>query len=239
MPLIKASSAPASIAAFSMTDIENQARAILLRAQREAEQLLAEAQQQAQHLRERAVAAGQAQGLAQGLQKGREEGMRQGREEAFNQQKSALATTAATLMQAAGEVDRHRRELADSAVGQVIELAIAIAERITRRMGALDPGVAFDNILEALQLVVHAVDVRIAVHPSQKQAIEQLLPELRLQWPRLEHIAIAGDLEVAPGGARIFTGSGQIDARLDEQLNRIVVDLLPEGTGRRQAEELG
>ena len=237
MPLIKAINAPASASPFSMKDIENQARGMLLRAQQQAEQLLAEAQQQGQHLKEQARAQGLAEGRAEGQRKGREEGIKQGREQAFNEQKSALAAALAAMMKAAGEIECHRRDLTATAVNEVIELSIAIAERITKRMGVLDPSVAMANIAEALRLVVHSTDVRIAIHPSQKQVIEDLLPQLKVQWPKLKHVAIVEDAGLAPGGARIFTGCGEIDADLDEQLRRIVIDLLPEGVGRRAGKE--
>lgn len=237
MPLIKAHNAPASASPFSMKDIESQARAMLLRAQRQAEQLLAEAQQQAQHLKEQAHAQGLAEGRAEGQRKGKEEGIKQGRDQAFNEQKAALATALNTLLKAAGEIETHRRDLTASAVNEVIELAIAIAERITKRMGVIDPSVAAANIGEALRLVVHSTDVRIAVHPTQKQAIEDLLPQLKVQWPKLKHIAIIDDAAIAPGGARVFSACGEINAELDQQLARIVVDLLPEGVGRRGGQE--
>ncbi len=47
MPLIKSSLAPVTLRPFSLRDIENQARAILLRAQQQAEQLIAAAQAEA------------------------------------------------------------------------------------------------------------------------------------------------------------------------------------------------
>lgn len=236
MPLIKAHLAPPTASLFSMKDIESQARAMLVRAQRQAEQLLAEAQQQGEHVKEQARMEGLAEGRADGLRKGREEGMKQGREQALNEQKEALGVAAATLMKAAGEIDLHRRNLTASAVNEVIELAIAIAERVTKRMGLLDPSVAVANITEALKLVVHSTDVRIIVHPSQKQAIEELLPRLRMQWPKLQHVTIAEDVALTPGGARVCSGCGEINAELEGQLARIVADLLPEGVGRRAEE---
>jgi len=36
------------------------------------------------------------------------------------------------------------------------QLAIAIAERVTKRQGLLDPQVALANVEEALRLVVHS-----------------------------------------------------------------------------------
>jgi len=40
-------------------------------------------------------------------------------------------------------------------------------------------------------------------------------------------VAIVDDDSLAPGGCRIATAGGLIDADLDEQINRIAADLLP------------
>ena len=67
MGLIKAQHAPASMAPFSLRDIELQAQEILLRARQKAEQLLAHAQVEAQKLRAHEKALGFAEGRDEGL----------------------------------------------------------------------------------------------------------------------------------------------------------------------------
>jgi flagellar assembly protein FliH len=99
---------------------------------------------------------------------------------------------------------------------------------LTKRQAALDPNVTVANVAEALKLVMHASDVRVAIHPSQHAALAEVLPRLKLQWPTLEHVEIVADAAVAPGGCRIFTAHGEVDGGLDTQLNLIVADLLPD-----------
>jgi len=108
------------------------------------------------------------------------------------------------------------------------QLAIAIAQRVTKRLGALDGDVVRANVAEALKLVVHAADLRIAVHPSQKGTLTDALPRLRLEWPSLDHVELTEDAALAPGGCRIWTRHGSIDADLDVQLRNIAAELAPE-----------
>jgi flagellar biosynthesis/type III secretory pathway protein FliH len=84
-----------------------------------------------------------------------------------------------------------------------------------------------ENVRAAVKLVVHSADVRIAVHPTQKQSLTEALPQLRMQWPNLTHVEVIEDAEIAPGGCRVFTAAGQIDADLDCQIDRVAADLLP------------
>jgi len=233
MPLIRASNMTQSPTPFSLKDIEAQAQAILLRAQQQAEQLLAQAQEEAARLKAEAQAQGLREGHEQGLARGRQEGLKAGRDQALADHAAALTSAIAALDSAAGAIERARLELQTDAVEQVLKLAIAIARRATKRLGRLDHTVAAANVAEALKFAVHAADVRVAIHPADKAALEAALPELRLKLPQLEHISIVEDASVEPGGCRLFTGSGSIDATLDTQLDRIVADLVPDAAEDR------
>ena len=228
MGLIKAASAPASLTPFSMRDVEEQARALLLAARRAAERLLAEAQREGEEIKRRAHADGLAEGLQEGLKLGTEEGLKTGRQEALDEQRDALTNALAALTSAGRALDDARADLESAALQEVIDLALAVARRVTKRQAAIDPSVLTENLREAMKLVVHAGDVKVAFHPSQRQALEVALPALKLEFPKFQHVELVDDSALSPGGCRVFAGHGQIDADLDEQLDRISVDLLPE-----------
>ena len=109
------------------------------------------------------------------------------------------------------------------------------ARRVTKKYGELDPAVLTANVSEAMKLVVHAADVRIALHPSQHQTLTAALPQLKLQWPALEHVSLIEDAQIKPGGCRIQAGQGQVDAGLDKQIDLIADELLPARAGGSEA----
>ena len=211
-----------------MKDVELQAKALLARAQQQAEELLAAAQAEALQIRKVTREIALVEGRAEGLASGRQEGLRIGREEALSEQRAALTQALNALTHAATSIDTSRRGLEAAALKDVLKLAIAIAQRITKRQGAMDSKVTLANIEEALHLVTHASDVRIAIHPTQKAALDEALPKLKLRWPTLEYVEIIEDASLSPGGCRIFTARGRVEADLEGQLDRIAADLLPE-----------
>lgn len=228
MGLIKANVAAAAGAQpFSMRDIESQARAIILRARQQAEQLLAAAMAEAEELKKNAHAEGLKEGRAEGLAKGTEEGRKTGHQQALNEHKVELTRIVQGLTGAMSEFDASRRELEAEAIGEVVSLAIAIARRVTKRQGEIDPRVLEENLSEAMKLVVQSSDIRIAINPKQKQVLDAALPALRLQWPSLKHIDVVENPDIAPGGCQLITKDGTIDADLDVQLDRVVADLMP------------
>ena len=231
MGLIKAPNVPAAAAPFSMRDIEQAARGVLLRARQQADALLAEAQREAEAMTADARAEGLAEGRREGFAKGMEEGRAAGAQQALNEHKAQLAAAVAALSAAMERIDADRQALEAGALREVVELAVAIARRVTKRQGVIDPAVLEANVADALKLAVGAADVRVAVHPDQRATLASALPQLQLSMPSLKHVEIVDDPALAPGGCRVFTRQGRIDADLDGQLDRVVADLLPSPEG--------
>jgi flagellar assembly protein FliH len=227
MGLVKASAAPTGLATFSMRDVEDQAKALLLRARQTAERLIAEAQREAAELKKTAHAQGLAEGRRDGLAKGIEEGRAAGQKQALEEHRAQLTQAVAALTEAASDLDASRGELEAAALEEVVSLAVAVARRVTKRQALIEPQVLTENLREAMRLVVSAGAVKVALHPSQRRTLDAALPALRLEFPRLGHVEVVDDESVHPGGCRVYAGSGQVDATLDEQLDRVVADLLP------------
>src|SRR4051812_44312808 len=219
MGLIKSSNTPATLSPFSMSDIESQANAVIMRAKNQAGRILVEAQRIAEELKKQSHDEGLVEGKQEGLEQGLAEGRAAGQLAALNEQREALAKLIESLSTAAADLNASRRLLEAEACTDVMKLAIAIARRGSKQLGETSTSVVTDNVREAMKLCVRASDVRIAVNPSQKQSLEATLPQLKMDWPALEHVAIIEDATLAPGGCRIFTAGGQIDADLDEQIN--------------------
>jgi flagellar assembly protein FliH len=227
MGLVKASAAPTGLTTFSMRDVEEQARALLLRARQAAERLIAEAQREAAELKKAAHAQGLAEGRRDGLAQGIEEGRAAGQKQALEEHRAQLTQAVAALTEAAADLDASRGELESAALEEVVALAVAVARRVTKRQGLIEPQVLTDNLREAMRLVVSAGAVKVAIHPAQRRTLDAALPALRLEFPRLGHVEVVDDESVEPGGCRLYAGGGPIDATLDEQLDHVVADLLP------------
>jgi flagellar assembly protein FliH len=227
MGLIKSANSPVAMAPFSLADIERHAKNILLRAQQQAEQLLAAAQAEAEVLKQQSHAQGLIEGRVEGTAQGLEQGKQAGKQQALNEHRAKLQEAMQAIIAATTSFNATRADLNAAALTDVIRLAIAIATRVTKRQGILDPQVLASNLAEAMKLVMGSNDVRIAIHPSQRATLDAMLPELRLQWPNLAHVHMLDDESLSPGGCRVFTEQGQIDADLAGQLDRIAAELLP------------
>jgi flagellar biosynthesis/type III secretory pathway protein FliH len=229
MGLIKSTAPRATqVRSFSIRDVEAYARQLIDRAQQEADALLAQAADDAAKLKAAAQAQGLAEGKRVGQQQGIEQGRAQGRREALDSMRAELSSLLGTFAGLTAEIDGFRQQLVAECQSDVVRLALSIADRIARHRGQHDPGVLAANVSDAVRLAVRKSDLRIAIHPSQRQLLETLIPQLQLQWPQLKHVAIVDDHHIAPGGCRVQTGGGEVDADLQTQIECIAAELLPE-----------
>ena len=225
MALIKSSKTPDSVVRFSLPDLEEQARARIARAQEEADRIIADASTRAAGIE----SAAREQGQAAGWQQGRSDGHDSGAIEALDQHAGRLREVIATFNAAAAALDEFRAQVEAAATRDAVELALAIAARITKRQGAIDPDVLLENVTAALNVVGRTGVTRVAVHPSQRAALGEILPQLQLDSPSVRHAEIVDDAAILPGGCRVFTSHGHVDADLQTQLDRVTMKLLPGG----------
>ena len=210
-----------------MRPIEEEARAILLRARGQAEQLLTAAQVEAEELRKLSVEQGHAEGLAAGTAKGIEQGKAAGTQQALAESKATLASVTQALASAMAALDTQRTRLEIEGTTDVVRLAVAIARRVVGRMVEVEPSVVGEVAAAAMKLVTSSTDVRLAVNPIDKSAMDDALPRIQNAMPMLKHAEVIADESVARGGCRINTRGGVIDADLNGQIDRIAETLIP------------
>ena len=206
MALVKPTSSSLQPVRFSLRDIETQAQAILHEARREAERIIADAEQRAAEMRPAELEPQQHDTVDAGND-------------------DAPATD--LLKSAANELHAAIDQLRDDALGDVVELAMAIAQRVTKRAALIDPNVLAENLREAMKLVVRTSGIRIAVHPQQVDVLKQHLVQLQSESPALATAEIVPDETVTPGGCRVSTSHGRIDADIQTQLDRLAERLIP------------
>jgi flagellar assembly protein FliH len=225
MAVIKTPQPSPVLTPFTIHDMETQAQALLARARRGAELLLREAQKQGEELRSAARAEGFALGKKEGVVAGQEQGRIEGHEAALAEIRPKLALTWDALTAAVNQLEASRHDLEAGGINEVVNLAAAIARRVTKLQASIDPNVLTENLKEAMKIAVHVSDVHIVIHPAQKQMLETELPRLKLHWPQVKHVTLMEDESVGMGGCRIMTRHGEVDASIDEQLDRVISEL--------------
>lgn len=245
MPLIRNSNA-AFIArdaiVLDLGDLQEQGEEMLRSAKAEAAAIIAHARAE----RQRILAGAETEGFNQGLLRGHEQGQTKGREEALA---AALIDHSAQLkqvedswLQALGEFSAVREDLVQGALRDVLRLAVTMAERITKRAIEVDPAIVNDQLAAVLAVVVRPTELVIRINPADRPLVEAALPRLLAAMPAIKHAQLTDDPLIDRGGCIARTragaqshdaGGGEIDARIEVQLDRIIQTLLPNDPAAR------
>lgn len=221
--------------AFRLNDVMDEAKAFVANAHAEAERTLHKAEVRArqieQEARREADERGHHEGYQRGFAQGLEAGQKQAYETAIEEFRAQQATLVESYRQTISAINADREAWLTSARQDMVELAMAIARRVTHHTGEEHREIVLANLEEAVRLVGARTDVTIAVNSKDEEAARafaKTLVDMREQWQK---IRIVEEPEIAPGGCRVQWGSGSIDATLETQLDRIESELNAGRTG--------
>ena len=167
-----------------------------------AEHLVREAAIEAASIRHEAYAEGRAAGERDGLTVALAE----------------LADEMGLLQQALKESKGIRDRLLWAAEPEIVELVLQATRTVVGEHAQLDPALAVETVERALERAGSQNVVAIRIHPDRQEAVGAHLIELHGTPQPYE---LRADGTIAIGGCVIDTASGQIDARLDVQLDEI------------------
>jgi flagellar assembly protein FliH len=178
---------------------------------------LAQARVEAEQLRERA--------RAEGLAEGRAAGQHQG---------SAEVESAVAALAAAGErLEALCGEIAEEVERDAVELALALAGKVILATLQVRPELVVEVLQGALRRVSGQRSIAIVVNPADLETVRASLGELREQTAAVERWDLQPDPRVQAGGAIVRTAEGEVDARVQTQLERAAEVVVSELGPRR------
>lgn len=240
MPVIKSASSNRLLkeaVVLDLGDLDRQAKNILGDAKEEARRIVEKAQQEAKKLIDGAAEIGRAAGMEQGLQAGREQGRSEAREAALAELTPQLQAIAAAWQHALDMWNEKREAMLLEAKHDVLAFALELGQKVVFRILEVDETVVEDQLAEALSLLSGATAATVRINPEDRGLVADALPEVlaRLAPPgdvgRTPHISLRTDPDMMRGGCVVTTEKGEIDARIEMQLSRIVDALLPPVSG--------
>lgn len=181
------------------------AQAALEAARREADALLGAAREEARKL---AAAA-----RREGLEAGRAEG------------RTALEKAAEDLRRVAAELAGYKEALYREARDQVVELCLALVNRLLGPLAAGDEEAVIRVVERALQLLSDREQLTVRIHPQDVHSLLEAKPRILESFDGIRKLTVLEDPAVKPGGCLVQTPTAEVDARLDTQLAEIVRSL--------------
>jgi flagellar biosynthesis/type III secretory pathway protein FliH len=211
---------------LDLRDLAAQAREIILDSRKEAAAILAGAKTQAAKIKVEAAQAGQAEGFARGTAQGTAQGAAQAHADAEAQ----LQAQTAELVDLAKAIVAQLAAAKDQALAHMrqdmLNLSLQLASKIVGQIAVSDIGAARANLEKVLQLCSGGGEIVLKVNPGQLRRLQahcgELTEALAVQGP----VRLLADESVGPGGVKLISGSGEIDATIETQLANLANGLV-------------
>ena len=149
--------------------------------------------------------------------KGYKEGVIKGTEDERRRFFQATESLASTLR----ELDTLKKEILEGNEDKILDIVFSISEKVISQEVSTRRDVVQSVIKSALQLAIDREGIRIRLNPEDYRYIMEINPGFIDSFDDVRNMTIVEDTAIRRGGVVIETSSGEVDARLEQQLNEI------------------
>jgi len=114
-----------------------------------------------------------------------------------------------------------KKEIIEKIEGQIIMLAIAIAEKIINQEVATRQEIISGVLKGALKNIAETDGMKIRINPQDFRYMIEIKKDFLQSFDGLRNVVFEEDASIKRGGAIIETMFGEVDARLESQLQEI------------------
>jgi len=171
----------------------------------EAEKILRKAEERASHL--------EIEGYEKGFSQGEKDGVELGTKKAMKVIEKMEALLRSFSQMREDIVREHERE--------ILTLVFSVLKKILHDRVTLDEEVIRETVLQALTLTTDRSAVSIRLNPEDCASVENLKADFFSEIKELRTLKIVQDPSIKKGGCLLETPCGNVDARIDTQLECI------------------
>jgi len=181
----------------------------------------------------RLIPIGEVYKMEEALRKESEEARREGRAEGYEKGRTEGLAEARRVVgqfeRAVMDAVEQRAALLEEAKNAVLELVVKVSRKVTFDAVSIDPEATVKIINGVINQLVDRSRLTIKVNPDHLPVVEQSLERFLGDSTAIKDLAFEGDARVRTGGCFIETPRGDIDARLESQIDIVAETLLSSG----------
>jgi flagellar assembly protein FliH len=156
-----------------------------------------------------------------GFADGKAQGINDGEHTGFERGTQKIEPLINSIKEALIQLNSIREETYRQIEKEVVELALAIAQKVICREISTDQETVVYVARQALAKVDEPGSIKIKLNPSDLQFINETKYQLSNLTADVHHVAFEADESIQSGGCVIETELGEIDARIEKQLQAI------------------
>jgi flagellar assembly protein FliH len=152
----------------------------------------------------------------EGFEKGYAEGLASGIKEGQKEISERLGRLESVIRELDGVKERKIEEL----LPEIVDLSLDIARKIIHRKIEQDREIIVSVVREAIHRLGREEKMLVRVNPADYDTMISNMDMLR-EETRLRDVTVEPSASISPGGCTIETPSGEVDARIEEQIKEI------------------
>lgn len=200
---------------------QKQATVIINDAKGKASQIIREAEQEIQKKEEELAGYKnqvREEAKQEGFQAGYKEGCIKGSQDIYSMVENLEAVSEATF--------KLKKEIILSAEQEILQLSVAIAERILKQQLEIKPKMINEIIKAAINELKDKDEIKIIINPALKEQLYSFSEELKTIIKGMKIVKIVEDKTIHPNSAIVESPESRIDARLETQIAKITEEIM-------------
>jgi len=150
-----------------------------------------------------------------------DKGFSQGEKDGFELGLKKAEKAVGNLERLLAELNASKQDLMRSNEKEIVDVVFAIARKIVCEQGLRDESLIQRTVLKALRLAADRSEISLRCHPDDIQLIEKIKPDVLAEFKELKHLAMTPDPSLSRGGCLLESPCGEIDGRIETQLEEI------------------
>ena len=211
---------------FNYDDLTKQCEEKIAAVKQQAEEILTSAIQEAEELRQQAHEVGYQAGYEEGAVKVEYISNLRAEKLAEEQFQKRLEQTLPVFERVTAALNEQREQWLSHWETAAVRLAATIAMKVLQNAVALQPDLCEVTAREALKLAVGKTQVTLRMNPEDIQCLGERVEKLANSLNWTGPLPVIADSTIGRGGCVVQSEHGEVDARLETQVERIVHELL-------------
>lgn len=151
-----------------------------------------------------------------------EKGFAQGEKDGLEFSQKRLETALESFAGVLGEMNRLGRELEEETEKEMVRLIFALTRKIARSELAFPEQTIRETLRAAFQQVIEPRRITVHVNPKDHQYLQSHPGDVPWRGEGASGLQIVPDSSITRGGCSLETSFGEIDARLEAQLDQVL-----------------
>jgi flagellar assembly protein FliH len=155
----------------------------------------------------------------------RKEAYEQGFSEGLLFQKNECLHTMKTLFSLINDVGGLKKKFYEETEEQMLDLVFSVAGKVIHTEVNTNRNIVLAVLREAIKKIVDRDGMKIRLHPNDFRLMMDMKPDFLKEMNGVKNVVFEEDAGINQGGAVLETLSGEVDARLEHQLQEIKMAL--------------